>query len=89
MYIYEYFSSSIQIILFIINEWKNQLNYIYINFIKLMLLASLASTVLTVGLIIYDYKKNKQHKDKDNEKTSKKKYQTIKILLTGGPYNNL
>ena len=54
-----------------------------------MLLASFASAMVTIGLMIYDYRKYKQSKSKDTEKSSKSKYQNPKILLTGGPYFNL
>lgn len=52
-----------------------------------MLLASCASLLVTAGLALYDYlenhrKKHHHHSDYKDKKGS----QSIKILLTGGPY---
>ena len=52
-----------------------------------MLLASCASVLLTLGLIASDYKeKKKQERQEAELKEQRSKYQTIRILLTGGPY---
>lgn len=52
-----------------------------------MLLASCASFLLTLGLIANDYKnKKRQEKQEAELKEERSKYQTIRILLTGGPY---
>ena len=46
-----------------------------------MLLASSTTFLFTAGLALYDYiQKRKSTKEK------KRNYQSIKILLTGGPY---
>lgn len=52
-----------------------------------MLLASCASLLVTAGLAIYDYaqKRNGKSKDKDDSR-ERRGSQSIKILLTGGPY---
>ena len=52
-----------------------------------MLLASSATVLFTTGLVIYDYfQKKKLEGNSSEQKDKKRNYQTIKILLTGGPY---
>ena len=53
-----------------------------------MLLASGATILFTTGLALYDFFNPKQKKLSEDGKDKKRNYQTIKLLLTGGPYVN-
>ena len=53
-----------------------------------MLLASGVTALLTTGLALYDYLAKKNHRTQDDPRDKKRTFQSIKILLTGGPYHH-
>ena len=50
-----------------------------------MLLASGATLLVTAGLVTYDFILKRREKDRMDNREKKKTYESIKILLTGGP----
>ena len=51
-----------------------------------MLLASGATLLVTAGLATYDFILKQRERNQVRNKEKKKTYESIKILLTGGPY---
>ena len=52
-----------------------------------MLLVSCGALLVTAGMAFQDYQRRKKEELKKEENKEKKKiYQSIKLLLTGGPY---